>query len=101
MSSDQFKLSQHAGQAPKVHVDGFREDRATHSSELCGCRVTRIRYPVAGVGGSSAVPVIPILGYSSGYSSEPLSGRAALRSSWANTMDGSTISMPLSSTVRT
>jgi hypothetical protein len=27
MPWDQFKLSQHAGQGRKVHVDGFREDR--------------------------------------------------------------------------
>ena len=27
MSCDQFKLSPHAGQGRKVHVDGFREDR--------------------------------------------------------------------------
>ncbi len=50
--------------------------------------------PVDALGGGSPVPLSPIVGYSSGYSSKPPSGYAARRSSWANTLDGWTIRCP-------
>ena len=77
-SCDQFKLSQHAAKGGKFTSTGSERIATTRPSELCGSRVARIGISST-LGGSSAVPVIPIVGYSSGYSSKPLSGRVVLR----------------------